>query len=260
MDLGLNNFASTKQAAAQAGTAGADSRQRTVLVLDDDLISQKLISSVLQAEFGCKVLNAKSVSEAQLLVAENRVDLFILDVNLPDGNGLDFLCDVLTTDPGACAVVITGVTLPGSRKHAESLGALAFVEKPISRAQLTDIVRKKFEPHSGDTAHLHHDAFAGSLSGLSVLDIVQLKCLSGSCRTLEFNSAGRIGKIYFEGGKIVHAETEGLSGMPALSKILLWANGKVSEKTEPPPARTLSADWQVLLLEAIHNGETTAAA
>jgi hypothetical protein len=101
--------------------------------------------------------------------------------------------------------------------------------------------------------------FAASLSKLSSLDVVQLKCLTNVTQALEFRAGQSCGRIYFDKGEIIHAETGPLTGEAALVKILSWRGGKVIEMTDAPqPSRTVWSHWQALLLQvAQHMDENT---
>ena len=62
---------------------------RTILLLEDDENLNRGIALKLQKE-GYQVFSAFQISEAEKLFDENRIDLVISDITLPDGNGLEF--------------------------------------------------------------------------------------------------------------------------------------------------------------------------
>lgn len=93
--------------------------------------------------------------------------------------------------------------------------------------------------------------FDGKLRCPSLADLVQLECLSGARAAIEINSNGRIGRMFFEHGEIVHALAPGVSGEDAVFEILGWSTGSFADAEAPwPLKRTIVSPWQQLLMRA----------
>jgi len=219
-----------------------------ILVLEDNAVEAMLVQqTVKKALPQSTVMRAASIEEAQALLSEYEVDLFILDVNLPDGSGIDFLCDVQIVNPGCKAIIVTADPLPEHRQTAQSLGVLRFIEKPIDTATFQQVIRGLMDSQVGEPEM----QFRGALSNLTPMDILQLKCLAHATVTLEFVSGGERGRIYVNDGQLVHAATDHLGGLEALTFILGWKSGNVNELQETHTGTpTLEGDWQGLLLNA----------
>jgi CheY-like chemotaxis protein len=206
----------------------------------------------------CLVLTARSVAEAQVFLAEYRIHFFVLDIHLPDGTGLDFLCDIQTTNPGAKSVIITAAPLPEDREQAEALGVLRFMEKPVDAKTICALAQEQRDSLQKEDAQLKSSQFAALLSSLSSMDIIQLKCLGGATQALEFVAPQGTGRIYFYNGEIVHAETQGATGESAFQEILGWRGGRVVELANTPePSRTITTHWQSLLLSTVQRIDET---
>lgn len=223
-------------------------------MLEDDVISQASVSQALQrAAPECVVLIARNLAEGRRLLETYAFQLCVLDLQLPDGSGIDFLYDVQLQAPQACVVISTGVPLPQYRDQAEAFGVLHFMEKPADARILGALVREEFAKYQKvETAP---DAgFSASLTQLTTLDIIQLKCLARATVALDFvGSDGRHGRIHFKDGEILHAATDTQKGVEAFSEIVGWRSGKVREvpgATEP--TRTVEGNWQGLLMHAVH--------
>jgi len=234
-----------------------------VLVLDDDICLTTIVTKALRAGLpAAEVLIARSVAEAQFLLSEYKIHFFILDINLPDGSGIDFLCDVRTMFPEARVMVITATPLPQYEQQSRELGVLLFRQKPVDTKEMVHLVRT----HSDNMGHSTSvknadDSFAVSLTCLSALDIIQLKCLSSATLVLEVDSPSGIGQIFFENGQIVHAETHNSSGEEAFEQILRWKGGRIKEMTAPStPQRTITTGWQGLLLNVAQRIDETSPA
>lgn len=113
-----------------------------ILILEDSVVVSKLLTQRLKGEFPeAEILPAFSLAEARNLVKEIVFDVFILDIQLPDGSGIDFLCEVQTQYPNSRAIILTATRVPEYREIALALGALRFMEKPVKIKELSDIIR-----------------------------------------------------------------------------------------------------------------------
>jgi CheY-like chemotaxis protein len=230
------------------------------MVLDDDICLTTIVTKALRTALpSAELLTARSVAEAQLLLSEYKIHFFILDVNLPDGTGIDFLCDVQTMHPDARVMMITASPLPEHEERSKELGVLLFRQKPVDTKELVKLVRTHYENTGHGTAIQNADGqFAVSLTCLSALDIIQLKCLSNATLVLQVASPSGIGRIYFENGQIVHAETSDTSGEAAFEQILRWKGGRIKEMAAAfKTPRTINTGWQGLLLNVAQRIDET---
>ena len=225
----------------------------TILLLEDTRTVQNYIRDVLRVlPREHKLITARKVEEAQILVADQKVDLFIVDLGLPDGDGLDFLCDMATFCPEAKALIVTSNPNSEYRERARQFGVLHILAKPLQRKALLEAVSRLLsEPSDEDTS----TGFEVTLGGLSPSDIIQLKCMSGVTSALEFSQGEARGTVFFHKGEVVHAELSfgGFheSGPEAFKTIVSWRAGLVGESVKSSPvAQTIFGNWQSLLMEA----------
>ena len=233
---------------------GDDSEESLrILLLEDDSCMAALLSQGLRAGFALlNIVTARTIAEAQVLIAEFRFDLFIMDIVLPDGSGIDFLCDLLTTQSDVTTVLMTSSPTLELRRKAADLGVRHFLTKPFKPETLFNIIwhtlaSEQRSEQAGETF------FSGALTRLTVLDIIQLKCLNGATQAIEFVGGEKHGRVYVNRGELVHAETATAEGVEALGEILKWRGGWVAEVPEyAEPAQTIFGHWQTMLLEAAH--------
>lgn len=224
-----------------------------ILVLEDD----QSLNDVMRDHFkvvlpDTPVLFAHTVAEAQVLISQyETILIYIIDVNLPDGNGLDFLGDVKTVHPAAKALIITAAPVPGLKQQAMDVGALQVLEKPLDMFTFRDLVRSIATGTTGSASDHFH--FHGTLRQLQLVDIIQIKCIGKASAVLQFtNPEGEIGRIHFYQGEIVHAETANEQGVPAFNTIVCWKAGAFSELDAPvAQERTIFETWESLLMEAV---------
>ena len=94
---------------------------------------------------GYEVFEAANLSEASIALATRHFDIMILDINLPDGSGIDFIDTARTGDPCLPIIVITGEGDIPLAVEAMQLGADNFLTKPVDNAALAVFIRKTLE-------------------------------------------------------------------------------------------------------------------
>ena len=222
-----------------------------VLLIEDSLLNGARIERMILSDLPeCRLVWARNIEEAQLRAIWLGIDLFLVDVELPDGNGLDFLCEMATVQPKAQAIVLTSMSVAKNRERSAALGVLRFLEKPVDLGQLKQLMRVALDRIQSGAA-TDGGAFQASLNNLTPVDILQLKCLTQASASVEFRSDAKVGRVHIVHGNIVHAEAGPLSGMPAFTQIMRWKGGKIVETAlQPETPQTINGDWQALLMEA----------
>jgi CheY-like chemotaxis protein len=237
-----------------------------ILLLEDTRTVQNYIRDVLRSlPFKHQILAARKIEEAQNLAAQHNVDLFIVDIGLPDGDGIDFLCEMAVAHSAARALIITATPRDDYRDRARQLGVLNFLPKPLQRKPLLDAVSRLLVPSEHSEGVEDCGGFEGTLGGLAPADIIQLKCLSRASGVIEFCHETCVGLVWFELGEIVQAESttneETIFGVPAFRAIVGWSSGTVREvDRQAPEVPTISGNWQSLLLDASQSRDDAMAA
>eukprot|EP01022_Parablepharisma_sp_SALTPOND_P011854 TRINITY_DN150_c0_g1_i1.p2 TRINITY_DN150_c0_g1~~TRINITY_DN150_c0_g1_i1.p2 ORF type:complete len:308 (+),score=44.57 TRINITY_DN150_c0_g1_i1:1974-2897(+) len=123
----------------------ADKRIKNVLLIDDDAMSQKLISNIIK-QVGNQPFVCGSVMEAkqEFEKDQEKYDVIFLDSQLPDGSGLDFMAfyqqlleNAIKRPP---VISMSGNSILDQHKMYENYQMHAFLEKPISKATLLNII------------------------------------------------------------------------------------------------------------------------
>ncbi len=233
-----------------------------ILVLEDSQVLLTKLTNELKQHFpDLQILPARSVAEAQLLLNEFEINIFILDIFLPDGSGIDFLCDVKTISPESHAIVMTAQQVPDLKQQAEELGVIRFFQKPVDTNSLFKVIQKVLNPEPATPAPESPQSFVASLGGLSTVDIIQLKCLARSTQVLKFTRGdGKSAKLYFQRGEIVHAITDTQQGLDAFNDVVSWKGGRVEESAEPIAEQSIHKGWESLLMNAVRMIDENAAA
>jgi two-component system nitrogen regulation response regulator NtrX len=95
---------------------------------------------------GHKTLSAATVGEGLRLFSEHRPAAVLLDLRLPDGTGIDVLREFQRQAPGTPVVVISGHGSVSEAVEAMKVGATDFLEKPVSRDRLFQILDRILHP------------------------------------------------------------------------------------------------------------------
>lgn len=115
----------------------------TILIVDDEKNILRSIEMTLRAE-GYNILTSETAQDA-LTRAEKHIDLAIIDILLPDINGLQLLEMVRRRQPDIVVIIMSGHGTISTAVQATKLGAYDFLEKPISMDKLLLTVRRALE-------------------------------------------------------------------------------------------------------------------
>jgi DNA-binding NtrC family response regulator len=97
------------------------------------------------AQAGYETIEALTLAEARAAVQSRRFDAVLLDLNLPDGNGIDWIRSLREENPDVAVIVITGQGDIPTAVEAMRLGADNFLVKPVDMDGLHVFLRKSLE-------------------------------------------------------------------------------------------------------------------
>ncbi len=112
-----------------------------ILVVDDEKAIRDTLKGILEEE-GYRVFTADSIRSMKGLVEKNYFHCVLLDLWLPDGNGLDYIGYLKESLPGSAIIVITGHGKSEHAVRAVKEGAYDFLEKPFSMDRLLLTIEK----------------------------------------------------------------------------------------------------------------------
>nr|WP_228519754.1 sigma-54 dependent transcriptional regulator [Methylophilus sp. QUAN] len=109
-----------------------------MLVEDEVLFAKAVVKRLQKAGFECE--HAESLHDARLLVKQFEPDMALLDMRLPDGNGLDLLSDFVAKNINT--IVMTAFGDVTDAVNAIKMGAIDYLKKPIDLEELLLIIQK----------------------------------------------------------------------------------------------------------------------
>lgn len=115
-----------------------------ILIVDDDRFIRMALGEALRS-WNYETVEADSVLAAKKLFADEEPAIVLLDIDLPDGSGLDVLNEIKDINPDTIAVMITGNVDIGNTVSALRGGAHDFIGKPVKLEELRVTLRNALE-------------------------------------------------------------------------------------------------------------------
>ena len=136
--------------------------KKTVMVVDDDQSICKALYLLLKPDFN--VLTAETGSKARKLLDDHEPDLILLDIGLPDVDGVELLQEIRSGHPNVMVVMITAVNHVKTVVKTVRLGAYDYLVNPIDAEEVTLTLKNALE-----TMRLDIGRFPSDEEGLGLL-------------------------------------------------------------------------------------------
>ena len=117
----------------------ASKLKRSVLIVDDETEICILLAGIIRKK-NVQADYVHSIADAKDTIRQWEPQLLFLDINLPDGNGIEFLAELNKKHPKMKVVVISAFDL--LREKAYANGAFRFLPKPFSGKAVVDILER----------------------------------------------------------------------------------------------------------------------
>ncbi len=219
-----------------------EEKLKTVLIVDDEedmiwSLQKNLNNETLQVD----ILTASSGEEALEVLGNQRIDLVITDIKMPGISGIDLLIEIKNRYTYTSVIIMTAYPSTEYKKEALLRGSLHFIEKPFDINDLREMVSHALR---------EDNMFKGTVSGVGLTDIIQIKSLSKVTSALRVKEGEHQGVIYFDEGQIIHAICDDLEGEEAFYKILEFKGGVLdSMNVSDFPSQTINQPIEAMLIE-----------
>jgi DNA-binding NtrC family response regulator len=121
----------------------------SVLIIDDEAAIRESLETLLELE-GYSVQSASSGEEGLARIGERSFDLVLLDLALPDRDGMDLLAEIHLQDPGLSIIMVTAYGTVENAVKAMQAGAANFIQKPWDNEKLLADVRAAVARHRAE--------------------------------------------------------------------------------------------------------------
>lgn len=217
--------------------------------MDDDAVFLGTIADLFAAwsQDKWRIHQAGSADQALDVLKKEKIDVIVVDANMPVLDGVQFLKVLSRRHPELKKVMLTGLATEEKRSACLASGAELFIEKPRS----SDGLKAVFAMLDELMTWKPREGFQGMLRKVGLQDVIQMECLGRNSCVLEISNPQTTGRLYIEEGSLIHAILGNLSGEKALQKLLSLAGGSFQLLPfESPPQRTINGPWEFLLMEA----------
>lgn len=125
---------------------------KKILLLEDDVLLAKTLEELLSAE-GYSVTSLACGSDVEDVTYEEKFDLYIFDINVPDANGLKLLKSLRDADDKTPAIFISALVDLNSISKAFEIGAYDYIKKPFFPKELLIRVNAKLANKTSQITH-----------------------------------------------------------------------------------------------------------
>ncbi len=219
-------------------------RKKVLIVDDDESLLLTLEDGFKKYRDRIEPIFASSGKQAMEILKKEKIDLVVSDLRMKEIDGLDLLSFVVQEFPFIPFILITAYGSLPIKLKAESIGAVRYLEKPISMEKLIKTIFDIF-----DRELLMKEEF----TFLSAAHLAQLVQYEGkTCTILVTSPEGKRGALHFDEGILVHAKTEKEEGLEAALEILSWENVHVviTKRLGKGSTITIEKPLEEIILEA----------
>ena len=154
-----------------------------VVLVDDEHLIRSALATMLSLEEDLEVLGeAGTVAEGARLIAETTPDIAVVDLQLPDGDGLELCEQIAEASPATRCLILTSHARPGYLKRALAQGVLGFLPKTTSAEQLARAVRSVAGGRRAIDPELAAETISSGDSPLTPREADVLEIGRASCR------------------------------------------------------------------------------
>ena len=125
---------------------------KKMLVVDDDQLIGWALEKGLPEE-NLSVTIVETGQDALLEIGKNHYHLVLLDIHLPDINGLEMLGEIRKISPDSRIIITSADVSESNKEKAISGGACQFLEKPFSISAIQSLLRSAFGDYSRKRSH-----------------------------------------------------------------------------------------------------------
>lgn len=126
--------------------------KKTILILEDDENLNRGIAFTFEKD-GYQAVSANSINEGKRLMEQHKADLIILDLGLPDGNGMDF-CKEIRAYSNVPIIMLTACDLETDEVSGLLAGADDYITKPFSLSVLRARVEALLRRMEAESRHI----------------------------------------------------------------------------------------------------------
>lgn len=114
-------------------------RMERILIVDDEPLILFALKKALSNDFR-DVTSVETAQKALFEIASRSYDLCLMDMYLPDGNGIEAMKEILRISPDTKIIIMTASSLDNNHQKSIESGALHFIPKPFHISEVRELV------------------------------------------------------------------------------------------------------------------------
>ena len=191
-----------------------------VLIVDDSRVSRAMLADMLLNTKFEVCGYAKNSIEAIEKYSDLRPDIVTMDMNLPDGNGIDCSRKILVINPDARIIMVSAMKDASLVRQGRSVGISSFLQKPVKENELLDLMKRICLKEKKDEKAFH-ESYVKPFSKVFQKSIAELVGKTEKVRIEEDDSQF----IQINGIAVII----GLTGQP-LGRVFVYMDAEVMKK------------------------------
>ncbi|UCH95074.1 MAG: response regulator [Candidatus Aminicenantes bacterium] len=181
-------------------------KQKILIVEDDNKVVELIKEAIkkIRGEYFVKI--AENGAEALDIIEKNKIDLAMLDIQMPVMSGAQLLTELCNRKIWFPIIIMTAYSVKDIQDNLLDYGIIDLLVKPLDIA----ILKKKIEEVLKKREH------KDSIFGMSLATIMQVLEMEKRTGIMTIKIGNRNARIFFKTGKVVDIEADGVSGEQAL--------------------------------------------
>lgn len=228
--------------------------RQKILILDDEQDILEIYQEILaRLPSQPEIHTADNGARAIALLESEPFNLLLVDLRMPTMDGFQVLAIVRRKFPVLRVCVMTASEDEQFRARAYAMGIDLYLEKPKTGKEIinfVDCIESLLEKED-------QGGFRG-VQSKTLVDIIQLECLTQASVILKVQSATGEGRIWIQKGEIIDAATGEYLGKDAFLEMLRWKSGSFEIlPSDLPRPRTIFSSYENLLMETAQTIDET---
>jgi CheY-like chemotaxis protein len=190
--------------------------KKILLVDDEPAVLFALSEALVDRRRGIQVVTATDGREAIAALEAQAVHLVVTDLRMPEVDGFELLAHLRRHHPSLPVIIMTALGTAETTERLGAAGALECLSKPFD----VGVLKRKIQEMLAQRVR-------GRVENISLASFLQLLEIERKTCTLSVTAGERMGTLSFRGGKLVGAETGGVTGPEAAFEIIGWEHADI---------------------------------
>ena len=216
IDDGIEQYQKNLQMSRMPQSSTTGFYRRKLLFVDDDPEILSIFSAEMTADDQFDVLTAENGHVALTILGLMQMDMVIVDRMMPEMDGIELLTSIRRKDPEIVLLLSTWHTSSELEQQVAGLNLSGILEKPLDMRFVSRTIQESLQADP-----------RGQIDGIGTASFLQMIEMEEKTCTLHFQSGKRLGRLFFQKGHLISAETNDLQDEQAAIEIINWKDAAI---------------------------------